>query len=95
VAAFRIVQEALTNVVTHAQAQHCTVRLEMKGGLMIEVVDDGVGLGNGRQQNNGLGLLSMRERAAELGGTCLIEPGAGGGTRVLASLPLLDVGERQ
>jgi signal transduction histidine kinase len=95
VAAFRIAQEALTNVVTHAQAQHCTVRLEMKNGLMIEVVDDGVGLANGDRPHNGLGLLSMRERAEELGGSCLIEPVTGGGTRVLASLPLLDVGERQ
>lgn len=91
VAAFRIAQEALTNVVHHAQAQHCTVRLNMKDGLTIEVVDDGVGLGNGRRPNNGLGLLSMHERAAELGGRCLVEPVAGGGTRVLASLPLLDV----
>jgi signal transduction histidine kinase len=91
VAAFRIAQEALTNVVHHAQAQHCTVRLNMQDGLTIEVVDDGVGLGNGRRPNNGLGLLSMRERAAELGGACLVEPVVGGGTRVLASLPLLDV----
>ncbi len=89
VAAFRIVQEALTNVVTHAQAHHCVVRLELRHELRVEVVDDGVGVRNGRQQNNGLGLLSMRERAEELGGSCRIEPVAGGGTRVLASLPLL------
>jgi signal transduction histidine kinase len=97
VAAFRIAQEALTNVVSHARAQQCTVRLEMKDGLIIEVVDDGVGVGlvNGRRPNSGLGLLSMRERAEELGGSCLVEPVAGGGTRVLASLPLLEVGERR
>jgi signal transduction histidine kinase len=90
VAAYRIVQEALTNVVRHAQAQHCTVRLELAGELRLEVVDDGLGLADGRPQNNGLGLLSMRERAEELGGDCSIEPAAGGGTRVLASLPLLE-----
>lgn len=90
VAAFRIIQEALTNVVTHAQAQHCVVRLEMGDELQVEVMDDGVGVANGRQPGNGLGLLSMRERAEELGGTCLIEPAAGGGTRVVASLPLLE-----
>ena len=88
VAAYRIVQEALTNVVHHAQAQRCQVRLEIADELMVEVVDDGVGVGDGRSRNTGLGLLSMRERAEELGGCCLIEPVAGGGTRVLASLPL-------
>ncbi len=91
VAAFRIVQEALTNVVHHARARCCTVRLALKDALEIEVVDDGVGPGNGRPVAPGLGLLTMRERAEELGGTCRIEPAAGGGTRVLASLPLLEV----
>ncbi len=90
VAAYRIVQEALTNVVRHAQARHCTVRLELADELKVEVVDDGLGLANGRRQGNGLGLLSMRERAEELGGACLIEPVTGGGTRVLASLPVLE-----
>jgi len=91
VAAYRIVQEALTNVVNHAQAQRCVVRLELfADALKVEVVDDGVGLTNSRQQNHGLGLLSMRERAEELGGTCLIEPGSLSGTRIIASLPLLE-----
>lgn len=91
VAAYRIAQEALTNVVHHAQAQHCVVWLEISDELKVEVVDDGVGVGNGRQPNSGLGLLSMRERAEELGGFCLIEPATGGGTRVVAWLPLLEV----
>jgi two-component system NarL family sensor kinase len=90
VAAYRIVQEALTNVVHHAQAQHCIIRLELADELKVEVVDDGVGEVNGRQPGTGLGLLSMRERAEELGGACLIEPATGGGTRVVASLPLLE-----
>jgi len=90
VAAYRIIQEALTNVVHHAQAQQCTIRLKLADGLKVEVMDDGLGIANGRQPENGLGLLSMRERAEELGGTCLIEPAAGGGTRVLASLPLVE-----
>jgi two-component system NarL family sensor kinase len=89
VAAYRIAQEALTNVVHHAQAQHCLVRLQMSDALIVEIMDDGVGLTNGRM-NGGVGLLSMRERALELGGTCLIEPAPGGGTRVLATLPLLE-----
>jgi len=91
VAAYRILQEALTNVVTHAQAQNCIVRLEVRDELRLEIIDDGVGIAHGRLHNNGLGLLSMRERAEELGGTYLIEPVLGGGTRVLTSLPLLEV----
>lgn len=90
VAAYRIAQEALTNVVHHAHARQCLVRLEMTDELKMEVVDDGVGLANGRRENGGVGLLSMRERAMELGGTCVIEPASGGGTRVLVSLPLKD-----
>jgi signal transduction histidine kinase len=90
VAAYRITQEALTNVVRHSQARHCIVRLDMSEELEVEVVDDGVGVPFGRQKNGGLGLLSMRERAMELGGTCIIEPAPGGGTRVMVSLPLLE-----
>ena len=88
VAAYRIAQEALTNVVHHAQARHCPVRLEMADDLKLEILDDGMGLATGRNGKRGLGLLSMRERALELGGTCVIEPAPGGGTRVLASIPL-------
>lgn len=88
VAAYRIAQEALTNVVHHARARQCHIRLEMADDLRVEVVDDGVGPTGGRNGNGGLGLLSMRERALELGGTCIVEPAPGGGTRVLASLPL-------
>jgi signal transduction histidine kinase len=86
VAAFRIVQEALTNVVRHAQARRCFVRLELDGDLQVEVVDDGVGIGD--RHTAGVGLISMCERAIELGGTCVIEPAPNGGTRVQACLPL-------
>lgn len=91
VAAYRIAQEALTNVVRHAQAHYCLVRLELAGTLNIEIVDDGVGIPAGSRKNDGLGLLSMRERALELGGAYVIGPVSGGGTRVLASLPLSKV----
>ena len=91
VAAYRIAQEALTNVVHHAQAQHCTIRLQIGADLSVEIIDDGVGLNKNHASHHGLGLLSMRERAEELGGRCVIEPTATGGTRVLASLPLLEV----
>jgi signal transduction histidine kinase len=87
VAAYRIVQEALTNVVKHAQAGRCTVRLAAADVLEVAIADDGVGLPDERRA--GVGLLAMRERAEELGGTCVIEALPAGGTRVMARLPLL------
>jgi signal transduction histidine kinase len=87
VAAYWIVQEALTNVVKHARARAATVRLALAdGALAVEVVDDGAGLAAGAPI--GVGLRSMRERAEELGGACTIEPGPAGGARVVARLPL-------
>jgi signal transduction histidine kinase len=86
VAAYRIIQEALTNVVRHAQARTCSVRLALTDALEVEIRDDGIGLPMGHQA--GVGLLSMRERAAELGGACVIEKMNGTGTRVRARLPL-------
>jgi signal transduction histidine kinase len=87
VAAYRIVQEGLTNVVKHAHAAHCLVRLALQDdALQIEITDDGIGLPGERRA--GVGLSSMRERAAELSGTCTIEGIDGGGTRVCARLPL-------
>jgi signal transduction histidine kinase len=87
VAAYRITQEALTNVVRHARARSCLVRLSVdERRLCLEIIDDGVGLAVERRA--GVGLASMRERATELGGTVLIETRAPGGTRLLASLPL-------
>ena len=86
VAAYRIALEALTNVSRHAHAHECVVRLTLNGDLQLEVSDDGVGLPEAFQ--TGVGLTSMRERAAELGGTCVIESAPTSGTRVLVNLPL-------
>ncbi len=87
VAAYRIVQEALTNVVRHAHAQRCAVRLAVQDHVLeVEINDDGVGLPD--RYRAGVGVLSMRERAEELGGTCTVERALGGGTRVLARLPV-------
>ena len=91
VAAYRIVQEALTNVARHARARACRVRISVDEDLKLEITDDGVGLPEDRRA--GVGLSSMRERAAELGGTCVVGPGPTGGTRVFARLPLQASGE--
>ena len=91
VAAYRIALEALTNVARHAGARHCAIRLaldEAGGALCLEIVDDGVGLRPARHV--GVGLVSMRERAAELGGVCAIAALPTGGTRVAARLPLAE-----
>ena len=86
VAAYQIAMEALTNVVRHADAKNCRIRLTFEGGLCLEIIDDGIGLPSHRRV--GVGLNSMRERAAELGGECRIEPVTEHGTRVWARLPL-------
>lgn len=86
VAAYRIICEALTNVTRHAAAKSCAVRLWVDDDLHVEVVDDGIGLP--AVAGGGVGLSSMRERATELGGECLVEADHDGGTRVFATLPL-------
>jgi two-component system NarL family sensor kinase len=86
VAAWRIVTEALANTVRHASASRCTVRLIADGCLHLEVTDNGRGLPS--VITPGLGLSSMAERAAELGGTCIVESGPTVGTVVRAELPL-------
>jgi signal transduction histidine kinase len=86
VAAYRIAQETLNNVVRHSHAEHCSVRVSIQDELRLEISDDGMGLPSGVRA--GVGLISMRERAVELGGSCVIESRQGGGTQVLARLPL-------
>lgn len=87
VAAYRITLEALANTVRHSQGQNCSILIAVTGKqLQVEVADDGQGISSDAQP--GVGLSSMRERAAELGGSCTIESLPHGGTRVLARLPL-------
>jgi signal transduction histidine kinase len=87
VAAYRIMQEALANVVRHAGARTCVIRLASSGDeLRVEVVDDGIGLP--ASPRAGVGLRSMEERAAELGGRCIVQPAAPTGTSVSFRLPL-------
>ena len=87
VAAYRIASEAMTNVARHAGAATCTVRLGVAGAaLAVEVADDGVGIPVDVQA--GVGLVGLRERAAELGGRSEVTCPPTGGTVVRAWLPL-------
>jgi signal transduction histidine kinase len=88
-AAYRIVQESLTNVIKHAgPTATATVDLDFSGNeLRVEVTDTGVGLVPGIAGAGGHGLIGMRERAASVGGTLETGPGPAGGYRVLAVLP--------
>jgi signal transduction histidine kinase len=87
VAAYRIAREALTNVVRHAEAQQCLLRLCLhESVLTLEVSDDGKGIAD--DHRIGVGLLAMRERAVELGGKCGITRGPSGGTTVQVNFPL-------
>jgi signal transduction histidine kinase len=98
VAAYRIVMESVTNVLHHAAASTCHVHLRIeprpegfrKGSpcatLCLEIIDNGVGLPE--TLHAGVGLVSMRERALELGGACTIENNSDGGTRVWVTLPI-------
>ena len=90
VAAYRICQEALMNVVKHADAHHVLIRVAAADRLQLEILDDGVGLPRQRtgDSTGGVGLGSMRDRAHEVGGRFVVESMPGGGTRVSVSLPL-------
>ena len=89
-AAFRILQEALTNVARHAAARRVNIRLRRKPGLLqLEVVDDGIGISAARLQGTAsLGLVGMRERALACGGELVVARRPGGGTEVLLRAPL-------
>ncbi len=98
-AAFRVVQEALTNVARHAGAQSVRVELGYKHGvplgsggtLRAEVVDDGRGV-TVAPDSDSLGLLGMRERTAEWGGSLSVGPVPGGGTRIRATFVVFATG---
>jgi signal transduction histidine kinase len=88
-ALYRIVQEALTNVVRHARATSVDVLLERRGSQVITVIEDnGVGFDPKEAARSGrLGLFGMQERVEMLGGTLLVESSVGVGTTVVAEVP--------
>lgn len=87
VAAYRIALEAFTNIVKHAGANACQIKIRIENSsLDLEVADNGKGLPETARA--GIGFTSMRERAAELGGECIIENNPTGGTIVRARLPI-------
>ena len=89
-AAYRIIQESLTNVIRHARAATARIAIVYQpADVVIQIDDDGRGLDDhGPQAEGGNGLLGMRERAAALGGELEAGPVAPGGFRVWARLPL-------
>ncbi|MFC4116398.1 sensor histidine kinase [Nonomuraea zeae] len=88
VAAYKIAHEALANVRRHARATTALIRVERRDGLWLSVSDDGIGLPEQRRQ----GAALMRARAEEVGGACEIDVRPGGGTEVVARLPLREAG---
>ena len=88
-ALYRIVQEALTNVLKHAAATRVLVRLsQSEKSVVLLVQDDGKGFEQESVRDGGLGLVGMRERVALLGGRLTVESSEGGGTLLKAEVPL-------
>jgi signal transduction histidine kinase len=88
-ALYRIVQEALTNVMKHAGARHVSVLVTLKPDAVVAIIeDDGRGFASGEEGAHGLGLLGMRERLALLDGTLTVESSPGLGTTIVAEARL-------
>ena len=88
-ALYRIIQEALTNIVKHAGASRVSILLTQRDGTAVAVLeDDGAGFDTGAIRGDGLGLVGMRERVGLLGGGLRIESSPGAGTTVRAEVPL-------
>jgi signal transduction histidine kinase len=85
---YRAVQEALTNVVKHARAEHVSLLLHTREGKVAAVIeDDGRGFGPETETGDGIGLIGMRERVALVGGSLEIESSAESGTTIVIEVP--------
>ena len=93
---YRIVQEALTNVVRHAHAHACRVQLQRQADtVLLTIEDDGRGFDDGndrRKEPRGLGLIGLRERVAHLRGSVTLSRSTEGGVRLSVDLPACDAG---
>jgi signal transduction histidine kinase len=91
---YRTAQEALTNVLRHANAKTVAVGVKVQpGSLVLQVTDDGRGIDERELRNpRSMGILGMRERAMSCGGTLEVRRGAGGGTDVVLTVPYDDTG---
>jgi signal transduction histidine kinase len=87
-AAYRITQEAVSNVVRYAHARNCELFLDFTDALLLTISDDGIGMPIPVEA--GVGMSSMRERAFELGGTCKVISAPGSGTRIEVILPMIE-----
>ena len=91
-ALYRIVQEALTNVVKHASARHVSITFVRKGTTAVVVVeDDGRGFDPGATRSDALGFVGMRERVSLVGGRLKLESSPGAGTTLVAEVPVGDM----
>jgi len=94
--AYRVVQEALTNVARHAQVTEVMVCVRAEyGALVVEIEDQGVGFDVDKVTSTSMGLGGMRERALSLKGKLLVQSTPGEGTCVIAELPLAERGRRR
>ena len=89
IALFRIVQESLTNIAKHAQASAAKISLDVNSdGLMLEIIDDGIGIAaNWHNKKGSFGLIGMRERAIAIGGKLRVDSGQGSGSVVRIEVP--------
>jgi signal transduction histidine kinase len=87
---YRVVQEALHNCEKHSGARKVRVTVRQLGEfLLAEVEDDGCGFASTAKRASGLGLLGMRERTANAGGSLVIDSGPGQGTRIALRIPMV------
>ncbi|WP_243374080.1 ATP-binding protein [Geotalea sp. SG265] len=91
-ALYRILQEALTNIIRHAQASRVTIAFREEGGmLLLQVMDNGKGISAGQMKGeSSFGMLGMQERAREWGGTMMVSGEPGRGTSISVAIPLED-----
>jgi signal transduction histidine kinase len=89
---YRVTQEALTNIVRHAQAEAANVDLRLRdGGVELAIADDGVGFVTNERAGRGLGLRSIDERVRLMRGEAIVESSPGQGTTIVVRIPVQEV----